>query len=78
MQRSFQNSSSIDTGLSDFHKMTVTVLGSYFQKAEPKVVMYRDYNTNTKNEIYRILTILLSEFLYKCLQRTLAKVAPLK
>ena len=30
--RSFQNSSVTDTGLSDFHKMTVTVLRSYLNK----------------------------------------------
>ena len=33
-QRSFQNSCAIDTGLSDFHKVTVTLLRSSFLKAE--------------------------------------------
>ena len=33
-QRGFQNSCAIDTGLSDFHKMTVTLLRSSFLKAE--------------------------------------------
>ena len=42
-QRSFQNSRVIDTRLSDFHKMTVTVLRSRFLKAEHKIIMYRDY-----------------------------------
>ena len=31
----FQNSRTIETGLSDFHKMTVTVLKSHFQKKDP-------------------------------------------
>ena len=30
-------------GLSDFHKLTVTVLKSYYKKLEPKVIRYRDY-----------------------------------
>ena len=37
------NSFVIDTGLSDFNKMTVTVLTSYFQEVEPKIIMYWDY-----------------------------------
>ena len=68
-QRTFQNSCVIDTGLSDFHKMTLTVLRSYFLKAEPKMIMYRD-NKNFQimtldrlltqiMENYKLLTILL-------------------
>ena len=41
--RSFQNSCAIQTGLLDFHKMTVSVLKCYFTKAKPKVIFYRDY-----------------------------------
>ena len=51
---SYQNSCSIETGLSDFHKMTVTVLKTFFQKKEPKVISYRDYN-NYSNDIFRQL-----------------------
>ena len=29
--------------MSDFHKMTITVLKYTFQKAKPKEVLYRDY-----------------------------------
>ena len=29
---SFQSSCAIETGLSDFHKMTVTIMKTYFQK----------------------------------------------
>ena len=43
--RGFQNSCAIDTGLSDFYKMTVSVLKYYFLKAEQKVMFYRDYKT---------------------------------
>ena len=40
----FQNSRTIETGLSDFHKMTVTVLKSHFQKKGPILMKYRNYN----------------------------------
>ena len=38
----FQNSMAIETGLSDFHKMTVTVMKRYFKKKDPIVIEYRD------------------------------------
>ena len=40
---SFQNTTTVATGLSDFHKMVVTVMKTTFPKAEPQVVYYRDY-----------------------------------
>ena len=39
----FQNSTALETGLSDFHLLTVTVLKTTFRKKPPKVVRYRDY-----------------------------------
>ena len=41
---SFQNSMTIETGLSDCHKMTVTVLKSYCKKQDPLTINYRNYN----------------------------------
>ena len=41
--KSFQDSTAIDTGLSDFHKMIITVMKTYFEKQNPKVITYRDY-----------------------------------
>ena len=38
---SFQNSMTIETGLSDHHKMTVTVLKTYFKKKKPIKINYR-------------------------------------
>ena len=32
----------VETGLSDFHKMTVTVMKRYFKKKDPIVIEYRD------------------------------------
>ena len=40
---SFQNSIAIESGLSDFHKLTVTVLKTIFKKLPPKKVNYRCY-----------------------------------
>ena len=58
--RSFQNSTVIETGLSDFHKMTITVMKMFYQKQEAKVIQYRDYknfdNETFRNEILHELT----------------------
>ena len=40
---SFQSSGVIETGLSDFHKMIVTVMKTTFQKLDLKIIHYRDY-----------------------------------
>ena len=50
--RSLQNSCVIDTGLSDFHKMTVTLLTSHLKKLKPKILPYRDYK-NVPNDAFR-------------------------
>ena len=52
--RSFQNSCAIETGLSDFHKMIVTVMKTDFQKKEPKIIQYRDYNIFLQRSIVNI------------------------
>ena len=39
--RSFQNSCVIVTGLSDFHKMAVTIIRSHLSKLGPKINLYR-------------------------------------
>ena len=57
--RSFQHSCVIETGLSDVHKMTVTVMKTFFKKLEPRVLHYRDYKY-FENDRFR--TGLLSEF----------------
>ena len=41
---SFQNSMTIETGLSDCHKMTVTVLKTHCKKLDPLIINYRNYN----------------------------------
>ena len=42
----------METGLSDFHKLTVTGLKSYFKKLKPKKIMYRDFK-NFFNQTFR-------------------------
>ena len=41
--RCFQNSCTLETGLSDFHLMTLSVLKNKFKKAPPKIIRYRDF-----------------------------------
>ena len=50
--QSFQNSCTIETGLSDFHEVIVTILKIYFQKREAKVINYIGYR-NLANEEFR-------------------------
>ena len=38
----------VSTGLSDFHKMIVTVMRSTFPKVKPKTIKYRDYSKYNK------------------------------
>ena len=41
--RCFQNISVIETRLSDFHRLTVTIMKTSFQKIGPKLINYRTY-----------------------------------
>ena len=41
--KNFQNSSVVETGLSNFHKIAVTVMKTNFWKLEPKVINYGHY-----------------------------------
>ena len=50
---SFQNSSVVETGLSDFHGMIVTVMKNSFQRLPPKRRHERDYS-NYDNKIFAV------------------------
>ena len=50
--RSFQNSCVVETGLSDFHKMVVTVMKTSYRKSQPKIIHYRNYK-NFSNDTFR-------------------------
>ena len=41
--RSFQNSQTIETGLSDHHSLTITVMRAFFPNQAPVIKNYRDY-----------------------------------
>ena len=41
--KSFGSTLTIETGLSDFHKLIVTVLKVKHEKVPPKIIQYRDY-----------------------------------
>ena len=51
-QERFLKAKTIETGLSDFHKMVVSVFKISFKKEKPKIVTYRDYK-RFDNEKFR-------------------------
>ena len=51
-KKQFIPSTLIKTGVSDFHKMVLTVLKSYFRKREAKIIKYRS-NKNFCNDSFR-------------------------
>ena len=48
----FQHSSAFETGLSDFHLLTVTEFQMGLQKLKPKIITHRDYK-NFDNAKFR-------------------------
>ena len=50
--RSFQDTCTVETGLSDFHKLVVTVLKLYFPKQKPNIQTFRDYKI-FQNDLFR-------------------------
>ena len=57
--QSFQNTITISTGLSDFHKMIITVLKSSFIKLKAREMYYRDYKNFSTNSFREDLTLSL-------------------
>ena len=43
--RYFQNTSTIETGISDFRKLVVTVPKMFYKKKKAKIIQYRNYKT---------------------------------
>lgn len=48
--RSFQNTTAIASGLSDFHKMVLTVFKTKFEKQKPKIIYYRSYKNFNEDQ----------------------------
>ena len=51
--RCFQHSGIHETGFSDFHKLTFTVLKMFYAKQKPRIIKYRDYK-NFNNITFRM------------------------
>ena len=82
--RSFQNSLAIDNGLSDFHRMTVTVMKAYSPKLRPKLVNSRDFkkfsNVAFRDELFTNLYHSAPNYddFIKMVNRVLDRYAPQK
>ena len=85
--KSFQHTQTIETGLSDFHKLTLTVLKTHFPRLKPNIVNYRDFkgfvNDYFRSELLQESNSSGSDLtnfkgLQYTLQRALDKHAPLK
>ena len=85
--KSFQNSNVYETGLSDFHKLTFTVLKMFYDKQKPQVVNYRNYKKFDNNHFRHDLLKELSlrkipenhlEKLKDISSKVLNKLAPVK
>ena len=50
----------IETSLSDFHKMTVTVMKTTFGKLKPNIIHYRDYRKLSNDKFRKNLISRLS------------------
>ena len=83
----FQNTTAIETGISDFHKLVLTVLKAKYIKAKPKTIMYRDYKKFDRelfrNDLYvSLCQSVQKHFTYASFQKayidTLDKYAPCK
>ena len=57
----FQNSCVIETGLSDFRKMVVTVMKKNLRKLEPKIINYRNYRYLSNDRFREKVTSELSK-----------------
>ena len=85
----FQSTCVIETGLSDFHLMTVTVLRKTFKKVRPRIINYRSFKhfcneafrvsfkNNLSNEVYVNNDNGLERFCKTAID-TLNKIAPIK
>ena len=63
--RCFQHSGVYETGLSDFHRLSLTVLKVYHSKKDAKIKQYRDYE-NFTNELFK--RVLLRELSFQNVQ----------
>ena len=60
--KSFQESEIIETGLSDFHKMSLTVMKVFYNKQKPKIIQYRKYKGFSNEAFMHELESALARF----------------
>ena len=84
-QERFLKAKTIETGLSDFYKMVVSVFKTSFKKQKPKIVTYRDYKRFDNEKLRESLIIYPStgknipyDAFEKLVLQTLDKMAPIK
>ena len=61
-QQAFQQTHAVETGISDFHKMVVTVMKTHYKNENGETIQYRNYKTfheqsfnfETKNKLLKI------------------------
>ena len=81
--RSLQKTTTVETGLSYFHKMVVTVLKTTFSKQGPTVINYRNYKKYDENVFKNDLReelqkIELSDLNYSSFENSFDQHAPIK
>ena len=83
--KSFQESEVIETRLSDFHKMSLTVMKVFYNKQKPKIIQYRKYKGFSNEAFMQELESALarfSQFSFRTFKSTvdyiLQKHAPIK
>ena len=59
--KSFQDTVVIETGLSDFRKMTATVMKMYYTKQKPSIVHYRKFKSFCNNSFIKDIELRLSK-----------------
>ena len=59
--RSVHSTTTIETGLSGFHKMILTVLKTKYQKIGPSVTYYRSYKNFNESDFKRDLCEAMNE-----------------
>ena len=60
--KSFQDSEVIETGLSEFHKMILTVMKVFYSKQKPKMIQYRKYKVFSNEAFLHELESALARF----------------
>ena len=86
-RKSFESTLTIETSLSDFHKLIVTVLKVKHEKVPPKIIQYRDCKNFDPTKFFEKLQVRLTHLdmnsldfgsLKKCFMVIFNKVALLK